>query len=183
MVKKSSAGRLAVQTQTLNILTLNLPHQRQPPGRPPRSRQPDPRPVIRFLVDRQTYEIHRHLRRPALDRRNPCRLEHCGSSASLKRSLPGYREHAAMGLAHREISESQSSAGSSVALGRAADPTTGPTGSELRLLGCLKKRSRRRLASGIRVHPLAQSGLLARPPSLAREEIRQGACSIERAAS
>jgi hypothetical protein len=158
-------------TTNLNTLALNLTHQRRPGFRLPSPHQPHPRPLVGLPVDRQARQFQRSWRRPALDGRDPGRLEGCGPSRRLKFSLPGQYAAAPMRLTHFETFEGQSSARAAIAPDSAAEPTTRSAGFELGLFSRLKKRSRSRLASGIRVHPLAQSGLLARTPCLAREEI------------
>src|ERR1700722_9967455 len=76
-----------------------------------------------------------------------------------------------MRFAHLELSESQSSAGVAIAFKHAAKAITGAAGSKLGFLRRFEKRSRSRLASGVRIRPFAQAVLPTRTPCLAREEI------------
>ena len=76
-----------------------------------------------------------------------------------------------MRFAYAEFFQGQSSAGTSIASKRAAEATAGPAGFELGFLRRFEKRSRSRLASGVRFRPFAQAILLTRTPCLAREEI------------
>jgi hypothetical protein len=148
-----------------------LQHQRQPPGGPPGPDHPHPRPLVGLPVDRQARQFQRRWRRPALDGRDPGRLEDCSPSCGLKFFLPGQYAAASMRLAHSEFFQSQSSARASIALDGAAEPTTRSARSELGLFSRFEKRSRSRLAAAIGFRPLAQPALLARTPRRAREEI------------
>jgi hypothetical protein len=76
-----------------------------------------------------------------------------------------------MRFAHLEVAHGQSSARSSVTLGRDANPVTGSAGFETCEFSRLKKRGRRRLASAVWFCPLAQAELLASTPCFAREEL------------
>ena len=76
-----------------------------------------------------------------------------------------------MRFAHPELSQSQSSTGTSIASKRAAEATTGPAGSELGFLGRFEKRSRSRLAPAVEFSSLAQAVLLTPTPCFACEEI------------
>jgi hypothetical protein len=152
----------------LNIAKLHLPHQHMPTGRLPGHYQSHPRPFVSLLVKPQAHEIERRWRRSSFDCGGP---ERRASPRRLKLPPHGQHAEATMRFAHPEFFQSQSSTGASIASKRAAEATTGSAGSELGFLGRLKKRSRSRRASGIRVLSLAQSVLLARTPCLACEEI------------
>ena len=76
-----------------------------------------------------------------------------------------------MRFAHSKLSESQSSAGGSVALCRLAKPITGSTRLEPCELSRSEKRGGSRLASGVAINPLAKLGSISCTPRLAREEI------------
>jgi hypothetical protein len=142
-------------TTNLNTLAPNLPHQHRPGFRLPSPHQPNPRRLVGLPVDQQARQFQRRWPRPAFDGRDPGRREGRSPSRGLKLSLPGQYAAAPMRLTHFETFEGQSSARAAIAFGSVADPTTGPAGFELGLFSRLKKRSRSRLASGIRVHPLA----------------------------
>ena len=152
-----------------------MPHQRQPPGRHPRPREPNSRPAIGFSVDRQAHQFQRHLRRSAFNRRGPLRLERRGSSAPLKSTLLGQRENTAMRFAPFAVFHGQSSAGGSVTFDRTAKPAIGPTGFDRCKFSRREKRRRSHFAPAIIVHPFAQFGSAARTPCLAREKLRHEA--------
>ena len=130
----------------LNIAKPHLPHQHMPSGRLPGRHQPHSRPFVSLLVKPQAREIERRWRRSSFDCGGP---ERRASPRRLKLPLHGQHAEAAMRFANLELSESQSSAGPSIASKRAAKPTAGPAGSELGFLGRLEKRGRSRLASSI----------------------------------
>jgi hypothetical protein len=143
-----------------------------PSGRLPGSHQSHSRPLVSLLIKPQAHEIERRRRRPSFDCGGP---ERRASSRRLKLPLHGQQAEAAMRFAHPEFLQSQSSTGTSIASGRAAEATTGPAGSELGFLGRFEKRSRRCLTSAVEVSSFAQSGFLASTPCFACEEIRHEA--------
>ena len=183
--RATSSRYAGLQTQSwILLLRLNLPHQRQPSRRPPRSRQSRSCPAISLSINRQAGQFQRHLRRSAFDGCSSGRFErHTSSSGRLKFS-PARPRHANAAMRSRTLLAAfhgQSSAWGSVAFDRAAKPAIGPAGFDRCKPSGREKRWWSLFASAIAVHPFAQFGSAAHTPCFARVKIRHLALFHENA--